>query len=122
MPPKRTDKASRTKAEESRNKIVATNRQARRHYEIIDTVEAGIVLRGSEGKALREAKVQLADSYGRVNGGEGGLHGLHIPGSSQAGRFDSHPPERERKLLLHRTEIDRLRSRLDTERLTLVPL
>jgi SsrA-binding protein len=122
MAAKRTDKASRTKAEESRNKVVATNRQARRDYEILDTVEAGIVLRGSEVKALREAKVQLADSYGRMSGGEVWLHGLHIAGYSHAGRFDSHAPERERKLLLHRTEIDRLRARMDQERLSLVPL
>lgn len=119
---KHTDKASRRKAEESRNKVVATNRQARRDYDIVDTVEAGIVLRGSEVKALRESKVQLADAYGRVSGGEAWLHGLHIAGYSHAGRFDSHAPERERKLLLHRGEIDRLRSRIDQERLALVPL
>jgi SsrA-binding protein len=119
---KRTDKASRTKAEESRNKLVATNRQARRDYEILDTVECGIVLRGSEVKALRESKVQLADSYGKVGRGEVWLHGLHIAGYSHAGRFDSHAPERERKLLLHRTEIDRLRARVDQEHLALVPL
>jgi SsrA-binding protein len=122
MAAKRTDKASRTKAEESRNKVVATNRQARRDYEILGSVEAGIVLRGSEVKALREAKVQLADAYGRLSGGEVWLHGLHIAGYSHSGRFDSHAPERERKLLLHRTEIDRLRARVDQERLSLVPL
>jgi SsrA-binding protein len=119
---KRTDKASRTKAEESRNKVVAMNRQARRDYEILDTFECGIVLRGSEVKALRESKVQLADSYGKVSGGEIWLNGLHIAGYSHAGRFDSHAPERERKLLLHRTEIDRLRARVDQEHLALVPL
>jgi SsrA-binding protein len=122
MAAKRTDKASRTKAEESRNKVVATNRQARRDYEILDYFEAGIVLRGSEVKALREAKVQLSDAYGKVSGNELWLHGLHIAGYSHAGRFDSHAPERERKLLLHRSEIDRLRARVDQERLALVPL
>jgi SsrA-binding protein len=122
MAAKRTDRASRRKAEESRNKLVASNRQARRDYDILDTVEAGIVLRGSEVKALREAKVQLADAYGKVDGGEVWLHGLHIAGYSHAGRFDSHAPERQRKLLLHRGEIDRLRSRVDQERLALVPL
>ena len=71
MAAKRTDKASRLKSEESRHKVVATNRQARRDYEILDTVEAGIVLRGSEVKALREAKVQLADAYGKVSGPRG---------------------------------------------------
>ena len=122
MAAKKTDKASRLKAEESRNKVVARNRRARRDYEILDTFEAGIVLRGSEVKALREANVQLADAYGRVSGHEVWLHGLHIAGYSHAGRFDSHAPERERKLLLHRGEIDRLQARVDQERLNLVPL
>src|SRR4051794_26444400 len=122
MAAKKTDKASRLKVEESLNKVVATNRRARRDYDILDTFEVGIVLRGSEVKALREANVQLADSYGRVSGGEVWLHGLHIAGYSHAGRFDSHAPERERKLLLHRNEIDRLRARVDQERLSLVPL
>jgi SsrA-binding protein len=122
MAAKRTDKSSRLKEEESRSKVVATNRRARRDYEILDTFEAGIVLRGSEVKALRESKVQLADAYGRVSGGEVWLHGLHIAGYSHAGRFDGHAPERERKLLLHRTQIDRLRVRVDQERLSLVPL
>jgi SsrA-binding protein len=122
MAAKKTDKASRLKVEESLNKVVATNRRARRDYDILDTYEVGIVLRGSEVKALREANVQLADSYGRVSGGEVWLHGLHIAGYSHAGRFDSHAPERERKLLLHRNEIDRLRARVDQERLSLVPL
>jgi SsrA-binding protein len=122
MAPKRTDKASRQKAEESRSKVVATNRRARRDYEILATFEAGIMLRGSEVKALREANVQLADAYGRVSGHEVWLHGLHIAGYSHAGRFDSHAPERERKLLLHRSEIDRLASRVDQERLAIVPL
>jgi SsrA-binding protein len=122
MAAKKTDKASRLKVEESRSKVVATNRRARRDYEILDTFEVGIVLRGSEVKALRESKVQLADAYGRVSGREVWLHGLHIAGYSHAGRFDSHAPERERKLLMHRTEIDRLRARLDQEHLSLVPL
>jgi len=78
MAAKKTDKASRLKVEESLNKVVATNRRARRDYDILDTFEVGIVLRGSEVKARREANVQLADSYGRVSGGEVWLHGLHI--------------------------------------------
>ena len=119
---KRTDKDARRKADESRSKVIATNRQARRNYEILESVEAGIVLRGSEVKALRESKVQLTDSFGRVSGGEIWLVGLHIADYSHAGRFDSHAPVRERKLLLHRFEIDRLRSRVDQEHLSLVPL
>jgi SsrA-binding protein len=118
----RTDKAARIKAEESRSKVVASNRQARRDYDILESFECGIVLRGSEVKALRESKVQLADAYGRVSGGEVWLHGLHIAGYSHSGRFDSHAPERERKLLLHRVQINRLKARVDQEHLALVPL
>jgi SsrA-binding protein len=103
-------------------RAVATNRQARRDYEILDTYEAGIALQGSEVKSLREAKVQLAESFARLEGGEVWLIGLHIAPYSHSGRADSHVADRPRKLLLHRGEIDKIRSRLDQERLTLVPL
>lgn len=103
-------------------KIVATNRQARRDYEILDTVEAGLVLRGSEVKSLRESKVQLSDTYARIVGAEAWLVGLHVAPYSHAGDTTGHEPDRDRKLLLHRSEIDQLRSRLDQDRLTLVPL
>ncbi|WP_307781221.1 SsrA-binding protein SmpB [Rhabdothermincola sediminis] len=103
-------------------KIIATNRQARRDYDILDHVEAGLVLRGSEVKSLREAKVQLADAYARIDGGEAWLVGLHIAPWRTAATHSGHDPERRRKLLLHRDEIERLRARLDQERLTMVPL
>jgi SsrA-binding protein len=103
-------------------KVVASNRQARRNYEVLDTVEAGIVLKGSEVKSLREAKVQLADAYARIEGGEVWLHGLHIAPFSHSGPADGHQPERARKLLLNRQEIERLRPRVDQEHLALVPL
>lgn len=103
-------------------KVVATNRQARRDYEILDTVEAGLVLRGSEVKSLREAKVQLAEAYARIDGGEAWLVGLHITPYSHAAGFGAPDPDRRRKLLLHRDQIDRLKARLDQDRLTLVPL
>ncbi|WP_334143450.1 SsrA-binding protein SmpB [Rhabdothermincola sp.] len=103
-------------------KLIATNRQARRDYDILDRVEAGLVLRGSEVKSLREAKVQLADAYARIDGGEAWLVGLHIAPWRTAATHSGHDPERRRKLLLHRDEIDRLRARLDQERLTMVPL
>ncbi len=111
-----------SKAEASLNSHIASNRQARRDYEILDTLECGIMLRGSEVKALREAKVQLADAYGRIDGREMWLHGLHIASYSHSGGFDSHLPERPRKLLAHRSEIDRLKPRVDQEHLALVPL
>jgi SsrA-binding protein len=101
---------------------VASNRQARRDYEVLETVEAGIVLQGSEVKSLRDAKVQLADAHARIRDGEVWLSGMHIsPWATAAGVF-AHDPDRERKLLLHRSEIDRLRARVDQERLALVPL
>lgn len=107
--------------DDPQNRVVATNRQARRDYEILDTMECGIVLRGSEVKSLRESNVQLADSYARLSDGEVWLHGLHIAPYSHAG-VEVPQADRTRKLLLHRAEIDRLRARLDHERLALVPL
>ena len=114
--------AKLTKAEASLNKVIATNRQARRDYEILESLECGMVLRGSEVKSLREAKVQLADSYARIDGSELWLHALHIAAYSHSGGFDGHLAERPRKLLAHRGEIDRLKSRVDQEHLALVPL
>ena len=103
-------------------KIIATNRQARRDYELLDEVEAGIVLQGSEVKSLREAKVTLADSYARIDDGEAWLVGLHIAPWRTAGVHAGHEPERRRKLLLRRDEIERLKARIDQDHLTLVPL
>ncbi|MDH4168388.1 MAG: SsrA-binding protein SmpB [Acidimicrobiia bacterium] len=103
--------------------VVATNRVARRDFEILDVYEAGLVLKGSEVKSLRESKVQLNDCYGRIDDGEAWLLGLHIaPYSKSTSEAFGHEPDRHRKLLLHRSEIDRIRPRLDQERLTLVPL
>lgn len=106
----------------SDHKVVATNRQARRDYEILDTWECGIALRGSEVKSLRESKVQLADAYARLENGELYLVGLHITAYSAASAQGGHEAERSRKLLVHRREIDQMRARLDQEHLTLVPL
>jgi SsrA-binding protein len=102
--------------------VVASNRRARRDYEILDTWECGLVLQGSEVKSLRESKVQLADAYARLIGDEVWLVGLHIAPYSHAAAQGGHEPDRDRKLLLHRHQIDVLRARLDQERLTLVPL
>lgn len=103
-------------------KIIATNRQARRDYDLQDSFEAGLVLQGSEVKSLREAKVTLADAYARIDDGEAWLVGLHIAPWRTAGSLTGHEVERRRKLLLHREEIDRVRARIDQDRLTLVPL
>lgn len=102
--------------------VIATNRRARRDYELGDSFEAGLVLTGSEVKALREATATIAEAYGQVRDGEAWLHGLHIPPYSHAQDHSGHDPERPRKLLLHRNEIDRLALKLQTDRLTLVPL
>ncbi|NNE73091.1 MAG: SsrA-binding protein SmpB [Acidimicrobiales bacterium] len=116
-------KQAARKAAVSQSKVVATNRQARRNFEILDTFEAGLVLQGSEVKSLREAKVQLADAFARVDDGEAWLLGLHIaPYSKTATAAFGHDPDRRRKLLLHRAEIERLGHRMAAEGLTLVPL
>jgi SsrA-binding protein len=107
---------------DSGTKVVATNRKAHHDYEVLETVEAGIALRGSEVKSVRAAKVQLKDSYAHVRDGEIYLKGVHISQWSHSHGLDGHEPERERKLLLHRHEIDDLRVRLEREHLTLVPL
>jgi SsrA-binding protein len=103
-------------------KVVASNRQARRNFEILDTFEAGLVLAGSEVKSLREAKVTIADAYARVIDGEAWVVGLHIAPYAHAGGLGAVDPDRDRKLLLHRLEIERIKARLDQERLALVPL
>lgn len=103
-------------------KVVATNRRARHEFEIVDTFECGLVLKGSEVKSLRESKVQLAESYARVSGGEVWLHSLHVAPYSHASATFGHDPDRVKKLLLHRSEITRIAARTDQDNLTLVPL
>lgn len=105
----------------SGRKVVATNRKARFNYEILDTFEAGMVLRGSEVKSLRAGQVQLKDAYASIREGEVWLENVHIAPYSFA-EEGGHDPERPRKLLLHRREIDRLFGRIREEGLTLVPL
>lgn len=104
------------------NTVVATNRQARRDFEILDTWEAGIVLQGSEVKSLRESKVTLSDAYARLVAGELWLIGLHVSPYSHAASQGGHVVDRDRKMLVHLHEIDEMRARLDQERLTLIPL
>ena len=99
---------------------VATNRQAGYRYELLDKVEAGIQLQGTEVKSVREGGVQLKDSYAAIKDGEVWLHNAHIAPYAPASR-DNHEPERPRKLLLHKREIDRLIGRTQERGLTLVP-
>jgi SsrA-binding protein len=99
---------------------VATNRRASYRYNLIERFEAGLVLTGTEVKSLREGKAQLKDSYANIRDGEVWLIGLYIPPYGPASR-ENHEPERPRKLLLHRDEIERLIGRTQERGFTLVP-
>jgi SsrA-binding protein len=98
------------------------NRKARHDYFIEETVEAGIVLVGSEIKSVRAGRVNLTEGYVRVEGDEAWLHNVHISPWQQAGTYFNHPPVRPRKLLLHAEEIVRLRVKTAQKGMTLVPL
>lgn len=104
------------------NSTLASNRKARHDYEILDVLEAGIVLAGSEVKSLRSGQVQLVDAYARILNGEVWLDGVHIAPYRFAVGVGAHDPDRPKKLLLHRDEISRLHDRVARERLSLVPL
>jgi len=108
-------------AESSSKKVVATNRKARHEYEILETFEAGMVLKGPEAKSVREGKVGFQDAYARIEGGEVWLFSLHISPYEQANRFNE-DPLRPRKLLLNRHEIRRLLGKVEEKGLTLIPL
>jgi len=102
-------------------KILADNRRARYNFEITDTLEAGIMLEGTEVKALREGKSSILDSYASPEDGAIYLINAYIPEYSSANRFN-HTPRRRRKLLLHKREIERLRQAVQTKGITVVPL
>jgi SsrA-binding protein len=103
-------------------KLIASNKRARHDYLILDEYEAGIMLRGSEVKSLRDGHARINEAFARVVGDELFLYGMGIPQYVNAHGFGSHATERERKLLLHRAEIDKLAGRMGQEHLTLVPL
>ncbi|HEY7970169.1 MAG TPA: SsrA-binding protein SmpB [Candidatus Limnocylindrales bacterium] len=100
---------------------IAVNRRARHEFSIDETFEAGIALTGTEIKSIRAGKVNLADAYARIERGEAWLIGAHIAPFEQANRYN-HEPKRERKLLLHRSEIDELLGRTKAKGQTIVPL
>ena len=108
-------------AKEPGRKLVAANRKARHDYTIEDVFEAGVVLTGTEVKALRAGRASLVDGWCEIEGGEAWLHGVHIPEYAQ-GTWTNHAPRRKRKLLLHREEIERLESRTREKGHTIVPL
>ena len=101
--------------------MITVNRKARHDYHIQESFEAGIVLKGSEIKSIREGKVNLSDAYARPESGELWLYNCHIA-SYDAASYNTHEPLRPRKLLLHRKEIDGLTSKVVQKGLTLVPL
>ena len=109
-------------ADAQRSRPVAVNRRARYDYDILDTLECGIALQGSEVKSLRAGRISLQDSYARIVDGELWLYGVHIPPYAQATGFGAHDPDRRRKLLVHRRQIDEWRGRTQQQSLTLVPL
>ncbi len=108
-------------AKEKGRKLVAQNRKARHDYAVIDTYEAGVVLMGTEVKALREGRASLVDGFATIEDGEVWLQGVHIAEYTQ-GTWTNHAPRRKRKLLLHKAEIRKLIGRTVEKGLTLVPL
>ena len=103
------------------SETVALNRKARHNFTITDTFEAGLVLTGTEIKSVRAGKVNLSDAYAKVEKGEAWLLGAHIAPFEQGNRYN-HEPRRDRKLLLHRVEIDQLMGKAAAKGLTVVPL
>lgn len=101
--------------------VAASNPKARHDYSILDSVEAGIVLTGSEVKSLRQGRASLREAFAVIQDGEAFLINMHIPPYAQAG-YSQHEPTRKRKLLLHRSEIERLVGKTAEKGLTLVPL
>ncbi len=111
----------RVRRQDASRKVVCANRKARHDYEVLETFEAGLVLRGSEVKSLRAGQAALVDSYAEVREGEVFLVGAHIASYASAS-YNNHDPRRDRKLLLHAREIRRLKGRVREKGLTLVPL
>jgi SsrA-binding protein len=108
-------------AREQGRKLVAQNKKARHDYFIEDTFEAGLVLQGTEVKSLRMGRATIGDGFVDIDGHEAWLHGVHIPEYTQ-GTWTNHAARRKRKLLLHRTEIDKIERRVNERGLTVIPL
>ena len=108
-------------AKEQGHKIVAQHRKARHDYAVEDTYEAGMVLTGTEVKSLRAGRASLVDGFAEVENGEVWLLGVHIPEYTQ-GTWTNHEPRRRRKLLMHRSEIAKIETRVSERGLTMVPL
>ena len=105
----------------SGTKLIAKNRRAFHEYEVEEKIECGIVLEGTEVKSLRDGKLSFSDSYGRIRNNELWLIGMHIAEYKQ-GNINNHEPLRDRKLLVHRDELKRLKRKVDERGYTLIPL
>jgi len=116
------ERRAKKREESSGDRVVATNRRARHDYELLDTLECGLVLTGSEVKSLREGTAQIAESYVRVDNDELWIFQMHIPPWRFAVGFGSHDPDRKRKLLAHRKQITKWEHEANTQSLTIVPL
>jgi SsrA-binding protein len=103
-------------------KVLSDNRQARFQYEILETFEAGLELKGTEVKSIRQGKVNLRDGYAQIRDEQAWLHNVHISPSQNASQIFNHDPRRTRRLLLHRREISKLIGQVEQKGLTLVPL
>ncbi|NNF39662.1 MAG: SsrA-binding protein SmpB [Gemmatimonadetes bacterium] len=108
-------------ADPSGRRLVASNRKARHEYEVLETLEVGLVLKGPEVKSIRDGKVAFQDAFARVDGGELWLYSFHISPYEQANRFNV-DPVRARKLLVKKDEIQKLTSMVEEKGLTLIPL
>lgn len=117
----RTAPKPATESGRKHDRVVTSNRRAFHEYHILESVEAGIALTGTEIKSIREGKATIAEAYARIENGELWLVGSHVPPYSHGNRAN-HDPDRPRKLLVHRRELDRLRTAIEQKGLTLVPL
>ncbi|MBL7068153.1 MAG: SsrA-binding protein SmpB [Candidatus Marinimicrobia bacterium] len=102
--------------------IITSNKKAYHDYHIVDKIEAGLELKGTEVKSLRAGHAHLKDSYARIRNGEMFLLKAHISPYKYSGGYDNHEPERDRRLLLHKREIIRLKRNIETKGMTLIPL
>jgi SsrA-binding protein len=113
---------NRDRSNPAGRKLIASNRRARHDYAILDSIEAGIVLSGSEVKSLREGHAQIGDAFARIIRGQVWLDGMHIPPYQHGHGVGAHDPNRARKLLMHSREIQKLDHEIATEHLALIPL
>ena len=116
------NKKAKAAARAAANRLLADNRLARHQYEILETLETGIELLGTEVKSVRAGQTNLRDGFCLIRKGELHLHNVHISPHSHAGSYFNHDPLRIRKLLAHRQEINKLRGQVDKKGLTLIPL